>query len=86
MDRNLPGLINFFFINGFCRTLESCCFSDDNFTDFYNANDGGVSPNDRSATVVVTSLVLILWLFSIYRLYRVWSVKLNFSGVSEKVT
>ena len=66
--------------------LESCCFSDDNFTDFYHANGGGVSPNDRSATVVVTVLVLILWLFSIYRLYRVWSVKLNFSGVSEKVT
>ena len=38
--------------------------------------------NDGPSTIVVTILVLILWLFSIYRLYRVWAVKLNFSGVS----
>ena len=72
-----------------CRTLWFCCFSDDNFTHINNENAGDVSPskmNDGPGTVVVIIMVLILWLFSIYRLYRVWSVKLNFSGVSGKVT
>ena len=66
-----------------CGTTRSC-FSDD----YYNENARDVPKskmNDGPATVVVTMLVLILWLFSIYRLYRVWSVKLNFSGVSENV-
>ena len=70
-------------------TIGFCGFSDDNLTDFYNENAGDVSPskmNDGPGTVVVTIMVLMLWLFSIYRLYRVWSVKLNFSGVSGKVT
>ena len=34
---------------------------------------------DGPGTIVVTVLVLLLWLFSVYRLYRVWAVKLNFS-------
>ena len=35
---------------------------------------------DGPGTIVVTVLVLLLWLFSVYRLYRVWAVKLNFSA------
>ena len=70
-------------LNLICRTTGSC-FSDD----YYNEKAidiPTIKMNDGPATVVVTFLVLTLWLFSIYRLYRVWSIKLNFSGVSEKV-
>ena len=66
----------------------SYCFSDDYFADYYHEDAKDVSTSkmkDGPGTVVVTILVLILWLFSIYRLYRVWAVKLNFSGVSGKV-
>ena len=38
--------------------------------------------DETLATIIVISLVGMLWLFSIYRLYRVWSLKLNFDGVS----
>ena len=42
--------------------------------------DSSSAMKDGPGTIVVTVLVLLLWLFSVYRLYRVWAVKLNFSA------
>ena len=46
----------------------------------YVSGDSSSAMKDGPGTIVVTVLVLLLWLFSVYRLYRVWAVKLNFSA------
>ena len=54
----------------------------------YDDDDDGIdkvvrTPDGTLATTIVIFLVGMLWLFSIYRLYRVWAMKLNFDGVSR---
>ena len=50
---------------------------------YHHGYDPPVSSEGSTGSVVVALLIILLWLYSVYRLWLVWVNKLNFDGVTN---
>ena len=49
----------------------------------HSCYDPPVSSEGSTGSVVVALLIILLWFYSVYRLWLVWVNKLNFDGVTN---